>query len=250
MDGFVLASSVWSARYQKRHAAITRDKTYLVSRLCSIESAISNLDAKVDEILATLNSSYLPVADAYSRYDRTPFCQRLDDNIEEIAARLDPMELLLFRTSLTDSASLDDDIAASMPKVFRMQVLPFPVEKEPEGEMSLIKRFHSECRGDAMGTSVDEAMAASSGLHNIAEAHGDKHLKEGMEEREKDDAEPVHVVHESCGFDEGVNDGPLINIMQSAAKSTVGAPVTHAALQAAMDEAKTTSVQGMGEGQH
>ena len=101
-------SGMWSARIQKRHAAVSRDMSIIQRRLDDLGNDTKRIDSKIDSVIEALSklgaSTHNPIA-------------LVKSEVEAVAAKVSRLEFLLFRTSLEDFKVLDKEIQSRMPTV-------------------------------------------------------------------------------------------------------------------------------------
>lgn len=113
--------SLWPARREKRHAAVSRDFASIEARLLTLENQLGKLDEKLDSLLCR-NSTSVP--------DRYP-----TSDIDELSTRLDRMETLLFRLPVAGFEQLDAAIAVLLPNTRPKHVLLSAEKKCMEQEI-------------------------------------------------------------------------------------------------------------------
>ena len=110
--------SLWPARHGRRDAAIARDRARVEDRFASLDRTLAVLSTKVDrlfEVWSQRNNA------------KTEHCCSFDS----LATRIERIEILLMRTSLTDFKTLDTEIQAMLPKLQDRHSQPDP-EASPE----------------------------------------------------------------------------------------------------------------------
>ena len=120
-----LTSSVWSARSEKRHDAIARDRDVVLARLDSIELAISQILARLDD---TFNQAQQLTLRPEGVQGDCPSVKV----VSELQGRIERMELLLFHTSLDQFAVLDDEIKQVLPQLRDKRSLEAPSQPDCE----------------------------------------------------------------------------------------------------------------------
>ena len=104
-------------RNQRLHIAVARDMQSFQSHPHSIESAVTAIANKLDSLHA-----YMKPDDCVTGYEAT-------NAIDELATRIERMELLLLRTSITDSNELDTELAQVLPRTVGKVLVSQPEEK-------------------------------------------------------------------------------------------------------------------------
>ena len=101
--------SVWPARHLRREAAVSPDRSRVEERFGKMESALGMIDTKIDKLLSALGQTPLG-----PREDRGP-------SLQDIACRVERMELLLFRTSIKHFETTSEEIRRILPKTMAKQ---------------------------------------------------------------------------------------------------------------------------------
>ena len=124
-------SGMWSARIQKRHAAVSRDMSMTQRRLDDLGNDTKRIDSKIDSVIEALSklgaSTHNPIA-------------LVKSEVEAVAAKVSRLEFLLFRTSLEDFKVLDKEIQSRMPTVLSTKGVNF-VAKALEAELPYVPTF-------------------------------------------------------------------------------------------------------------
>ena len=126
------SSSSWSIRQVRRQAAIARDRTHVEQRFDALEKNVTLMSGKIDEVLRLMVSS--PPGLAAQSYDDTSESSNL---VNDLAGRVQRMELLLLRTSLKDFDTLDRETSKMLPtSVPSVTLEKLMVQEELETEMT------------------------------------------------------------------------------------------------------------------
>jgi len=110
-------SSLWPGRRERRQAAVARDNEKINIRLVQLEESMKAMTAKIDKLLLHQ-------------------CPSSGIDVSNLADRIDKIEFLLVRTSVSQFKELDRDILQMLPKC-----IPTTADSpQPESEISPLKR--------------------------------------------------------------------------------------------------------------
>ena len=109
MSDNVRVPSLWPIRHQRRDAAIARDRAHSESRFQGLEKAIASIHCKLDEVLSRIEQP-LPPPPGLQSEEIKP------DKLIDITTRVERIEFLLLRTSLSNSEIIDTEIPSFLLK--------------------------------------------------------------------------------------------------------------------------------------
>ena len=111
--------SLWSVRHHRRHAAVSRDVVAITKKVTGLELQVSSVGMKLDLVLTKLDKLVAMQPPGMKQGSDTEMF--IKEKLQSNASRIDRLELLLFRTSMRDFATLDAKIEESLPKISPIQ---------------------------------------------------------------------------------------------------------------------------------